>query len=350
MYATCLFCHGDLGRNEAIEHFPVGRRLAFDAAKGRLWVVCVRCGQWNLSPIEERWEAIEDAERLFRDSRKRVSTEQIGLARVGDGTDLVRIGEPQRPEMAAWRYGEEFTRRRWKHAALVGGGAVLAGGVIVGGLAAGVGTFVVYKLGTSGMRMVREGYDRIRTVARFTDESGRERRVSRALVKKAGFAEDKSDVGWALSVMSESADAGLSRAFPYPHGERATTLRGVEAMRVASIILPHLNRAGGDSGDLRLAVDRLESGDDFSAIARRASSARFERGKLRLAHELPPSIRLALEMSLHEDDERRWLEGELYELEQRWQEAEVIAGIADNLTLPAGVDDRIAAARKHPDG
>lgn len=26
MYSTCLFCHRDLGRNEFVEHFPVGRR------------------------------------------------------------------------------------------------------------------------------------------------------------------------------------------------------------------------------------------------------------------------------------------------------------------------------------
>jgi len=349
VYTTCLFCHADLGRNAVIEHFPVGRRLAFDAVHGRLWVVCPKCVRWNLTPLEERWEAIEEAERLFRDSRKRVSTAQIGLARVGDGTDLVRIGEPQRPEMAAWRYGEEFTRRRWKHAAAVAGGVVLTGGVLVGGLAAGIGSLVVYQFGFSAIRMVRDGYDRMRTVARFTDEHGRERRVSRALVKQAGFAADKHDAGWALSVKSVSADAGLSRAVPYPHGERGTTLRGAQAMRLASIILPHLNRAGGDSSDLRLAVDRLESGDDFSSIARRAASARFERGTLRLAHELPPSIRLALEMSLHEDDERRWLEGELYELEQRWQEAEVIARIADSLTLPASIDERIATERNKRD-
>lgn len=36
MYSTCLFCKNSLGANEVIEHFPVGRRLAFDAAKGRL--------------------------------------------------------------------------------------------------------------------------------------------------------------------------------------------------------------------------------------------------------------------------------------------------------------------------
>ena len=112
MYRTCLFCSNDLGRNEAVEHFPVGRRLAFDAAKGRLWVVCRRCERWNLTPLEERWEAIEECERAFRATRLRVSTDEIGLARLKEGLELVRIGEPQRPEMAAWRYGDQFGRRR----------------------------------------------------------------------------------------------------------------------------------------------------------------------------------------------------------------------------------------------
>jgi hypothetical protein len=58
MYATCLFCNKSLGKNETLETFPVGKRLAFDAAKGRLWVVCPSCERWNLSPLEERWEAI----------------------------------------------------------------------------------------------------------------------------------------------------------------------------------------------------------------------------------------------------------------------------------------------------
>jgi len=48
--------------------------------------------------------------------------------------------------------------------------------------------------------------------------------------------------------------------------------------------------------------------------------------------------RLALEMSLHEAQERRALEGELWILEQAWKEAEGIAAIADDLLLPAGPD------------
>jgi hypothetical protein len=54
MYSTCLFCNKGLGANEAVEAFPVGRRLAFDQARGRLWVVCRKCEKWNLTPLEER--------------------------------------------------------------------------------------------------------------------------------------------------------------------------------------------------------------------------------------------------------------------------------------------------------
>ncbi len=49
-----------------------------------------------------------------------------------------------------------------------------------------------------------------------------------------------------------------------------------------------------------------------------------------------PPTRLALEMALHEEDERRALEGELWRLEQAWREAEEIAAIADDLLLPEG--------------
>ncbi|HXN75658.1 MAG TPA: hypothetical protein VN876_03410, partial [Gemmatimonadaceae bacterium] len=125
MYSTCLFCHTDLGANEAVEHFPVGRRLAFDAAKGRLWVVCRKCERWNLTPIEERWEAIEECERSYSETKLRVSTDQIGLARLSEGLELVRIGKPQRPEFAAWRYGDQFGRRRRK--SIIQGAAIVAG-------------------------------------------------------------------------------------------------------------------------------------------------------------------------------------------------------------------------------
>jgi len=42
-------------------------------------------------------------------------------------------------------------------------------------------------------------------------------------------------------------------------------------------------------------------------------------------------------MVLHEEAERRAMEGELVELEAAWREAERVAGIADNLMLPPHV-------------
>ena len=49
--------------------------------------------------------------------------------------------------------------------------------------------------------------------------------------------------------------------------------------------------------------------------------------------------RLALEMALHEEQERRALEGELKVLEAAWKAAEEIAEISDNLLLPEGTNE-----------
>jgi hypothetical protein len=109
MYRNCIYCAADLGANESVEHFPVGRSVAFDGEKGRLWAVCRRCARWNLAPLEERWEAIEEAERLFRDTRLRAQSENVGLARLRDGTRLVRASARRRG--GSWPCGA--TARRW---------------------------------------------------------------------------------------------------------------------------------------------------------------------------------------------------------------------------------------------
>src|SRR5689334_20323357 len=125
MYSTCLFCHCDLEANTELEMFPIGRRLAFDSTKGRLWVVCRRCERWNLTPAEERREAIEECERRFRGTMVGVSTDNIGLARLASGLGLVRVGPALRPELAAWRYGDQFGRRRRRHMLLTGAGVAV---------------------------------------------------------------------------------------------------------------------------------------------------------------------------------------------------------------------------------
>ena len=246
----CMYCTKPLGVNEVVETFPVGRRLAFDAARGRLWVVCTRCERWNLTPLEERWEAVETCERIFRDTRVRVSTENIGIARHPEGLTLVRIGEPLRPEFAAWRYGDQFGRRRRKH--------------------------ILY--GAAGKR------------------------------------------------------------------KKKTWFEGTEALRFAGAILPRMNETGGTRQTVQRAVDRIEAAghpERFLVDIAGLNLYHAKYGEPGCLSKMPQATRLAVEMALHEEQERRALEGELWLLERAWMEAEEIAEISDSLLLPQGTEDFI---------
>ena len=200
MYSTCLFCHTELGANEAVEHFPVGRRLAFDAAKGRLWVVCRKCERWNLTPIEERWEAIEECERSYRETKLRVSTDQIGLARLSEGLELVRIGKPQRPEFAAWRYGDQFGRRRRKY--IIQGAAIAVSALslpVLGpalGLSLGGAGGVIFQVGNLSLAQ----YKRRRVVARVRGSDGTLLRVNAVDANQTVMLEPTAGQAWGLRI------------------------------------------------------------------------------------------------------------------------------------------------------
>ena len=58
MYKTCAFCNGGFDGDGGPSGLGVGRRLAFDEWKERLWVVCPKCGRWNLTPLDDRLERI----------------------------------------------------------------------------------------------------------------------------------------------------------------------------------------------------------------------------------------------------------------------------------------------------
>jgi hypothetical protein len=332
VYTTCIFCHGSLGANEVIEHFPVGRRLAFDGEKGRLWVVCRRCERWNLTPLEERWEAIEECERAFRATVLRASTDNIGLARLRDGTDLVRIGRPLRPELAAWRYGDQFGRRRRRMITVSGLGVAVMGCLIVGGTVAGVGALGVVAAIDRGLR-ARKRESLTNPVAVITDPDGIVERVTPAMLTRARLA-------W----------FGKSWALELPTGYSLTTLEGTDAMRAAAHLLPAVNRTGGSSRTTREAVALLEQHRHPEALFRAIASEwdgtamgyrDLPDGRIEFVADSPrgyltrlsPVRRLALEMAAHEDAERRAVEGELRELEAAWRNAEEIAAIADNLLL-----------------
>jgi hypothetical protein len=350
VYSTCLFCHGDLGANEVVEHFPVGRRLAFDAAKGRLWVVCRACERWNLTPMEERWEAIEECERLFRDTKLRMSTEHIGLARVSEGLELVRVGEPQRPEMAAWRYGDQFGKRRRRYYMMAGAGVVAVGALVSGyaalGLFAGGGaTFI--NVPVQAMAAARKR----KVIARVPTPDGLVR-VTRADLSHARIVR-AGESSWTLSLehaVRRSWNRDTWWQFQSGRSARRTVvLDASDALPALGALLPAVNGSGGTRRNVQTAVELVEQAGNATRLLDTAASFALKphwnamsQGKL---SSIPLEARLALEMMTHEDDERRALEGELAVLEERWKEAEEVAGISDNMFLPAAVTDWIQKMR-----
>jgi hypothetical protein len=338
VYSTCLFCHGALGTNECIERFPVGRRLAFDPERGRLWVVCKRCGRWNLTPLEERWEAIEECERAYRETRMRVSTDNIGLARLSEGLELVRIGRPERPEFAAWRYGDQFGRRRRSNLIKAGVGLGALGVLVAGGAVAGVAlgglSYSIFQIS----QMIIKG-SRHKIIARLPNpEGGRQVIVRREHL--GGVHLVAAEGRWQLGIGGR--------------GTRVHRYEGEVALRAIGTLLPQINRYGGTRDQVDRAVRLLETdADPLRFIDRTARSpllspARRDDG-LYAGHPrivaLPEETRLALEMAAHEESERRALEGELAALEAAWQEAEEIAAIADDMFLPKWVSERLDAMR-----
>lgn len=327
MYATCLHCHAALGTNDAVAAMPVGRRLAYDATRGRLWVVCPRCARWNLTPLEERWEAIEDAERLFRGTRLRAGSEEIGLARSA-GLELVRVGRAPGAALAAWRYGRAL-EQRWRAVqfptfaafsamgvahALVGASTAPAGALAAAaGLTVAAGSYAAWRLRQLWAPRVAlpDGVRRLR---------GRD-------VQAAALAPDGD--GWAVTLPDRGAVARLT---------------GADAERALRTLAASANGRGARGTAVGRAVALLdEAGSSvrfLSALARAT-----DRSGLGALGTLPTDVALALEMALHEDAERRAMDGELAALADEWRRAEEIAAIADDLLVPAAVRARLHDGR-----
>lgn len=340
MYTTCMFCKKDLGRNEVVESFPVGRRLAFDEARGRLWVVCRHCERWNLTPLEERWEAVEACERIFRDTRLRAQTDNVGLARHGEGLELVRIGDPLREEFAAWRYGDQFGRRRRKRILIASGAAVAIGGLVIGGIATGVISGVL--VGQTGNFVNLWNQSRVR--ARLKMGDGEVMKIKTPQLQQIQILEDDSEQGWSLLVRPES-----KRRY-WGTSQDELILHGDEARRAASVVIPAVNTMGGKKDDVQRAVRALEEAGHPEDFLRRTPAAKpvlrtWKKSSPPPVAQLPVPTRLAIEMALHEEQEMRALQGELWRLERAWEEAEEIAGIADNLLVPESTDEQLEALR-----
>ncbi|HEY5063163.1 MAG TPA: hypothetical protein VII52_16605, partial [Gemmatimonadaceae bacterium] len=165
----------------------------------------------------------------------------------------------------------------------------------------------------------------------------------------------------AETMLSRADDGSLKLDLRFKNGHREFT--GAEAARIAAIVVPKVNKFGGSKAVVASAVNEIEAMGSAEAFVDRVATTGhvytrskpngngrwYNRGTRDYTKfglfGLPAAQRLALEMALHEESERRALDGELAELERAWREAEEIAGISDDLLISPGVQTSIDQIR-----
>lgn len=340
MYTHCPTCAAALGSNEILESFPVGRRLAFDPQKGRLWVLCGRCRSWNLTPVEERWEPVEEAERAFRSAEAGASTEHLTLARHREGTELIRVGRAPVRELAGWRYGRRLLgrwRRHRREAWIATGLGVSMSSIPFVGSAA-----LPILLGWGAVDSLARARKRRRPAVRVHEGPERERIIRVGDLRHARLLPE-GEQGWGLELERGAGDP--------------LRLEGPEALTALRVAFPTMNEKGGKPAEVDRAVDRvLELGAPDRVLAKAAADLHRGRdwtpalqgilpGATRLKN-LNSTLRLSLEIAANEEAERRALEGELKALEREWERAEEIAAIADDLLFPRALRERLQSMKR----
>ena len=307
MYASCAFCNAKLDGDGGPSGLGVGRRIAFDEWKGRLWVICRGCARWNLTPFDDRLERIEAVARAARDGRVAASTEQIALIR-WEQYDLVRVGKPPRAEMAHWRYGERLAQRardRMKVVVPLTVGAVAVGVAANVALGGGLGVVVMNLHNLSqGLYLWIIGRRRVTLV-----EPPSCARCGQVMELRA------KHVQHARLVPETRADLAVLLSCPHCHSEGAL-VTGEGAAQVLRQGLTYLNANRNSRRHARDAAQTVDAAGGapelIREVARRETTLRA----------LKASRRLALEMAVDEH-------AELLDLERQWREAEELADIAD---------------------
>ncbi len=328
MFDHCVFCHHPFESNESLEHFPVGRRIAYDPQRGRLWATCRMCGRWSLAPIEERWEALEELDRLTTDRARLLSqTEHIALLRAED-LEIVRVGKAQLREEAWWRYGREILRRRDRskklHYVQIGLMVVAQGALAFAGGFAGIG-------GMYGHNYLSD-IDRWRRYGRTAWKGALVCPACGDVLDRLRFREAKQ-----LQVVTGPDDDMALRMKCRVCGSRHSEeggyyFTGVSADHVLRRVLAYRNYAGGKEKHVKEATSYIEEAGSPTALARQLAHNGFQLKES--SRRKNPMLSLALEIAVNDDTERRMLELELEALEARWREEEEIAAISDGELTP----------------
>jgi hypothetical protein len=331
MFKTCAFCSGALGGDGGASGLGVGRRFAFDDWKSRAWVICQRCGRWNLTPLDGRLDAVAALERMAAAGRVAATTDQVALVRCGT-SDVVRVGKPPRVEMAGWRYGERLkARERERLRIVVPVTLAVVGVTIATNIAAGGSSAWLF------MQMPRIGD------AAYTGLVGNRKvnieppvcaRCGTIMVLRARHVQD------ARLSRTLHGDLALLLRCPRCHDVGAM-LEGGDAERALRSGLTYVNLKKGrrikrKAEEAALAVERAGGPQELVARATRNEIA---------VSTLKGAQGLALEMAVDEQAEVR-------DLEREWHRAEEIAEISDNLLTPPSIEAELKQLKEHdqPDG
>ena len=326
MFHHCIFCHRPFPENESLEHLRRARRVAYDPARGRLWQVCGACRGWTLVPFESRWEALEELERLGTDrARLLAETDNVCLLSAED-LEIVRVGAARRPEEAWWRYGREFERRRKRHRTLeVGGYVGVAALFFTGAFELAGGGFMAWWMAQRAAERLPEGV----RFLRFGSTAWRG--TSRCPVCGETLSSLPFKEGGALRLAPHDDGVSLLKGCPACEArgrQGGFRLGSDDAERVLQRVLAYQNFAGAGDERIRKAARAIEERGSGREVSRHLAERR------KPLDGLDPVERLALEIAVNEESERRLLQLEVEELERRWREEEEIAAIVDGELTP----------------
>jgi len=323
MYTHCFVCHARFPSGTLAEHFPVGRRVAYDPERGRLWAICEACGGWTLAPIAERWEALEELERLVtayggRRARLAGKTDNIALFKVGQG-DIVRVGRTDLIEEAAWRYG----RATGGSPASGGANPFAARPLRLGERFLGMAYSMRTRLAGQHVTSQR---DTVRRWIRFGDVAWRGERACKA----CGFViRELSYFQCRVLILRDSGADGRTPSLVRPcprcrdEADGGLHLEGTSAEFVLRRVLAHQHDRGTPTGHLRAAAHLIELGGGPAGL----SSILAKYG--RYLGDLPLTSSVALRVLANDAYEERLLGLEAASVERQWEREEELASIID---------------------
>lgn len=332
MFTRCIRCQRSLGENTELAHLRVGRRIAFDSSNGRVWVVCTRCDQWNLVPIEERWEALDECVRLAATAEARGTGTELGIAQTTSGLELLPVGGLSDADIATRRYRRRLSARqsRSRMFALMLAAAVVSLGIVASRATSSVEVgLYIGAVGLSWLGVVLSNPPQFRpTVVHLTDRTLRL-------------------WPWQVSTLRlESSDeARPVIVIRRRHG--TLRLAGGDAVGVLAAVLPRINGSSCALASVRTAAANV---NEAEAQKRRRPWEHIanDSSVTELIHT-PPERRLALEIAVTEELEQSELTARATSLGASVSDEEAIAEIADDLLVPDDVAQRLRKARESRD-